>query len=295
MYGNNQAQSAASPWKTENFGSHHIELGVDGKVCPRKKRQYILDVAAAKSNAVVISGYTGRERELIVPQEIDGKPVLGLTEDAFVAGFNFSIEKPIRTAEPYSIAIPEGVMFLSNYMCQNMGYLRSVSLPDSLIALGDGCFESTGIRSIKLPDAIIGIGWNAFAYCSDLSSVTFGNNIVELGTGAFSACSSLKNINLPKSLKKIGGHAFSKTGLEYVAIPENVEEIYTSAFANCKDLRACSLPRSVCDIADDAFAADMFHRNGDLGNPNLTLFVYPGSYAHMWAVQHGFKVASAAL
>ena len=57
---------------------------------------------------------------------------------------------------------------------------------------------------------VTSIGRTAFALCSRLTSITFGENslLASIGVSAFHGCTSLTSITLPASITSIGGNAF---------------------------------------------------------------------------------------
>ena len=76
-----------------------------------------------------------------------------------------------------------------------------------------------------------------FRGCSELNSVSFGNNLRTIGFGAFKNCYSLKSVVIPDSVVTIGPYAFDDcTSLSYVEIGRNVENIWDNAFSGCNIL-----------------------------------------------------------
>jgi hypothetical protein len=49
---------------------------------------------------------------------------------------------------------------------------------------------------------------NAFAGCSQLTTVNLGSTLEEIGLGAFRKCKSLHEITIPPSIKRIMKNAF---------------------------------------------------------------------------------------
>ena len=81
------------------------------------------------------------------------------------------------------------------------------------------------------------IGDYAFAGCSGLTSVTFGNSVTSIGYQAFAGCSSLTSVAIPNSVTTIERSAFSGCPcLSYVTIPNSVTSIAVSVFAFCPAL-----------------------------------------------------------
>ena len=47
---------------------------------------------------------------------------------------------------------------------------------------------------MNIPDSVTTIGYEAFIYCSRLTSVTIGDSVTSIGEGAFYWCSSLTSV-----------------------------------------------------------------------------------------------------
>ncbi len=122
------------------------------------------------------------------------------------------------------------------------------------------------------------IGEAAFAYCSQLASVTLNNNLREIKPYTFYMCSSLYNVQFPSMLEKIdrysfydcerlnrvdftgtnlksvGSHAFFEcTNISSIAFGTNIEEIEDYAFYHCSRVAELSIPGSVKTIGERAF------------------------------------------
>ena len=124
----------------------------------------------------------------------------------------------------------------------------------------DGNYEFT---TVTIPSSVTynnvtysvtNIGYYAFAFCSNLTSVTIPNSVVSLGQAAFSYCSGLTSIELPNSITSIGDYAFQGcTGLTSVIIPNSVVSIGFCSFRFCSNLSAITIPNSVTTIESHAF------------------------------------------
>ena len=79
----------------------------------------------------------------------------------------------------------------------------------------------------------------------------------------------------------LGESVFADSTVTKVVVPENVTTIEKEAFSNALALEEVELPHSVSQIADDAFS----------GCENLTLVVYPDTYAQTYAEEHKIPCA----
>ena len=79
-----------------------------------------------------------------------------------------------------------------------LGYLgndRKINIPKSIYVN----YEEINVTTIED---------NAFADCTDLTSITIPSGVTTIGDGAFSGCSSLASITIPPSVTSIGNSAF---------------------------------------------------------------------------------------
>jgi len=97
--------------------------------------------------------------------------------------------------------------------------------------------------------SVTSIGFQAFFYCSGLTSVTIPNSVTYIGISAFSGCSGLTSVTIGNSVTSIGDGAFRDcSGLTSVAIPNSVTSIGYEAFFGCTNLTSISIPNSLTSI-----------------------------------------------
>ena len=74
--------------------------------------------------------------------------------------------------------------------------------------LNDSFKNRSLIEKVILSDTLESIGYNAFSYCSSLSSINIPNSVTNIGDAAFGYCHSLSTIFIPESVTKMGYQAF---------------------------------------------------------------------------------------
>ncbi|MGN1137194.1 MAG: leucine-rich repeat protein [Oscillospiraceae bacterium] len=185
---------------------------------------------------IKITGYTGKDKAIRIPLEIDGKPVK-------------SIELSNSTVT--YVEIPEGV----NDFKLDCTMLKSAKMPDSVTHIKDHAFKGcVNLESITIPESVTYIYESAFSGCGELKSVTIPDGVTNIEFAAFSYCKSLTEITIPGGVSNIGREAFSNcSNLEKVTISNGVTSIDASAFWSCASLTEISIPDSVTSIGKEAF------------------------------------------
>ena len=203
--------------------------------------------------SVTITGYTGNEASVVIPNEIEGKPVTAIGERAFYQNKTLtSVAIPdsvtgIGKSAFYksgleNINIPAGVTTIGMYAFANCESLSSATFADgsALSSIGSDVFTSSGLENIEIPAEVTSIGEFAFNNCESLSSVTFaeGSRLSSIGDFAFSLTYSLTSIEIPDGVTVIGDFAFLESGLENINIPAGVTTIEMSTFWECYKLES---------------------------------------------------------
>jgi hypothetical protein len=103
--------------------------------------------------------------------------------------------------------------------------------------------------SYTIPNSVTNIGYNAFAYCSSLTSITIPNSVTSIEYGAFQFCGSLASVTIPDSVTTIEPYTFAYcSSLTSITIPNSVTSIEGGAFAYCTSLTSITIPNSVTSI-----------------------------------------------
>ncbi|MEO9014951.1 MAG: leucine-rich repeat domain-containing protein [Terrimesophilobacter sp.] len=86
-------------------------------------------------------------------------------------------------------------------------YLTSVTIPDSVVSIGNNSFRGGYLTSVIIPDSVATIGTFAF-YNNLLQSVTFGDSVTTLGNNSFKG-NYLTSLTIPASVTSIGNSTFA--------------------------------------------------------------------------------------
>ncbi|HEY0259216.1 MAG TPA: leucine-rich repeat protein [Lacisediminihabitans sp.] len=136
-------------------------------------------------STATITGYVG------------GKTVVDIPAVLSVGGTDFAVT---------AIAVNA---FRGNFLPSQ---LTSVTIPDSVVTIGDNAFRGDVLTSIVIPDSVVTIGTYAF-YNNLLTSVTFGDSVTALGNNSFRG-NYLTSLTIPASVTSIGNNTFADNTTE---------------------------------------------------------------------------------
>lgn len=164
----------------------------------------------------------------------------------------------------------------------------TLTIPDSVISLGEGVFALSAFKTVNLGrgitqipahtfdsvkittftvnSTITSIGDYAFAGCTDLTSLVFEgtSSLASIGNYGF-AQSSLSNLTLPASVKSIGDYCFAESKLNSVDLG-SVETMGDYAFVSCEELVTVTTGGALEEVSAFAFALCPNLKNVTLGD-----------------------------
>lgn len=134
--------------------------------------------------------------------------------------------------------------------------INSVKLPSSLKEIGLKAFRATNIKELVIPASVKKVEGSAFAYCPNLTKVTFAASNMELIEGCFAGCHKLQSVTFPASLTRDMTYDMFRDCpmLTTVTLPKNLRTVPQQMFSGCKNLRKIDLPATVTKIDGHAFS-----------------------------------------
>ena len=134
--------------------------------------------------------------------------------------------------------------------------LETVTLTDISSIASNAFYEAEKIKQIIIHGEVTTIGSRAFAYTTDLTSITFDEEFLleSIGDEAFHY-SGIQSIQLPETLQTIGMYAFADTSLTSITIPSAITSISQCAFYNIPTLTEVIFEEEseLVEIGNDAF------------------------------------------
>ena len=182
------------------------------------------------------------------------------------------------------VILTDGVTNIGNYAFSYCKGLTSITIPDSVISIGEDTFSGfydsrdncnaiiktktntliRGCQNTIIPDTVVSIDYWAFDYCTGLTSITIPDSVTHIGEWAFQGCSGLTSVSVSPdnrvydSRDNCNAIIETKTntlivGCQKTRIPETVTSIGKGAFFGCTGLTSITIPNSVTTISDFAF------------------------------------------
>ena len=215
------------------------------------------------------------------------KDVLGYSCPSLVTG-DYTAQFISVKDDPFAYPPPKTVTITKYTGTESTVILPSTISSWPVTKIGeDALKDNTTITSVTIPDSVTEIGSNAFAGCTNLTSVHYagdwsnltiqsGNPAVQDAANAplfdfeftpdntavivtnYKYNGAAADVTIPsrykgKPVTTIGHAAFFNSAVTSVTIPDSVTSISDDAFVNCPQLTNISIPNSVTYIGFSAF------------------------------------------
>lgn len=144
-------------------------------------------------NEIIIRTYLGNDRHVVIPSEIEGKPVVEIGK------YSFNGVERLKD---------DGIHFENHPNAWNNKRIKKVTVPSTVRIIGE----------------------RAFGYMNSLDEVVFSEGLETVSAFAFVGCSKLEKAVLPNSLVDFTMLAFDETAVEELVLGENVKNIYLNVY-----------------------------------------------------------------
>lgn len=135
-----------------------------------------------------------------------------------------------------SVSLPNSLKKLENGCFSSCPALTGIAVPSSVTEFGDFVFAGSGLTEITLPDSIQKMGMATFRSCTKLTSVKMPKNLSSLGTCTFEDCSVLTKADFPDGIKLSyvpEDTFFNCKAIENIYLPAAIAETRACSFSNC--------------------------------------------------------------
>ena len=233
--------SSDSRYFSDASGIYNSDGGTGSESTIQPRYEYTLSKNAQDEDVATITKYYGSVAAIIVPDTIDGYPVVAIGNEAFRGNKYLT-----------AILIPDCITSIGDYAFADTN-LDSLVLPDKLNKLGRRILSGNkGITEIAIPKTLKSVS-SAYLYGMDgdgpftesnIQRATIETGMTEVPEHLFQRNSTLISVEIPDTVVKIGGYAFAQTGVESIEIPDTVTRLEEGVLAETK-LAKLKLPRNI--------------------------------------------------
>ena len=224
------------------------ETGKSGPTVAEMKKLWSFKKRA--DGSLVLTGYKGTDKEVVIPERIGKTPVTALRADVRKSSW----ERGIFGYGTTAVTIPDSVTSISNYALHGLINVENLRIPPQLTEIGPGAFSGCRLAEARIPQGITEIGKEAFCQCEELKYVELPQSLKRIGEGAFYGC-GLTSVVVPAHVEEIEYRTFEECGaLCSVVLPEGLRVIGNDAFAGCTALKTVVLPEGLEILENRAFA-----------------------------------------
>lgn len=267
-----------------------------------------------------VTGYSGEEAVLKVPEVLDGHAIIALENKAL---YKSAIKE---------LVLPDSLEVVGNFAAMYCEKLEKVTFGKGIKSVGVSAFESEGdntksvgkgnlttlvwngapetirekafmyadkLSEINLPEGVRIIEEWAFAKCFSADKIILRDGLEVVGDHAFLKCRNVKEIVIPKTCKLIDVSAFYQCrSAESIEIAEGVEVLKKGAFEECSALKQITLPNSIKMMEPYIFynctaleackmgSPEIMEKDIFTGTKQVVVTAPSGSTAEKYAIEH---------
>ena len=233
--------SSDSRYFSDASGIYNSDGGTGSESTIQPRYDYTVSKNAQDEDVATITKYYGSVAAIIVPDTIDGYPVVAIGEGAFRGNKYLT-----------AILIPDCITSIGDYAFADTN-LDSLVLPAELNSLGRCILSGNkGVTEIVIPKTLSSTGSSysnliegdgPFAE-SNVQTAVIESGMTVIPEHLFHKNSTLTSVEIPDTVTGISRYAFTQTSLTSIKIPDTVTRIGESVLAYTK-LTELKLPSNI--------------------------------------------------
>ena len=209
--------------------------------------------------AAEVVGCDPEAMSVVIPDKIDGVPVVSIGEEAFLSCGLSAVTLPDSVEVIGSRAfgdctalkavdIPASVMHIEQAAFLGCTSLAEVTLHEGLTSIEGEAFKETALQTIEIPSTVSAFGYRIFDGTPYWETLTAEKPLVVYNSILVDGRAAVGKVVIPDGVTSIVGYAFEKAEMTSVSIPESVKTIGMDAFTNCKALTSVKLPEGLIEM-----------------------------------------------
>lgn len=189
-----------------------------------------------------ITNWTYNNYSIVIPSQIGGLAVTVIGNDAF---------KGLGGLE--DIYFPETLKEIGSCAFMDSS-ARDMTIPGSVEKIGSNAFYNSRFGNCLTSQFVILGDGILYSYNGTADEVTIPGNVKRIGEDAFAYHSEIISISIPERVTEVCGGAFYRcTSLTRIELPDSVENVDTGAFTGCDSLKTVFVGRGIQNIDEFSF------------------------------------------
>ena len=268
-----------------------VQLTFDSTLVGKSFASGDYEYTIQEDGTVFISGYTGDEKILTIPLELDNYMVTGIADSAFSG--THCIE---------TLVVPGQIKSIGDEAFNYCTGLSSVTLEEGVESIGERAFfcSDTPLAELKIADSVYKMGKDAFGgrnVSKEINGLEYIGRIVVDFADSFDGHITFKENTIGIAdyalEKQLTGGQWNRRYLEIlddtIEFPSGLMYIGNRAFLDQNKVKNYKIPTSVCEIG--AHAMLFWEVNNDIVKYSDDGKIYgtEGSIAEQYAEAHGLN------
>ena len=162
-------------------------------------------------------------------------------------------DAPFMNSNITDVKFNESLATFTDKLFYGAHKLTDITIPDTIIKLGNSCLRETNLEVVIIPDTVKTIGNSAFEQCDNLCAVKIGAGVRKLPQWCFYGCDILQNVIIPETVNELDANVFEASGISYQKLPQSIKSIPYQSFKDCKNLTEVVCSDALESIGDYAF------------------------------------------
>ncbi len=256
--------SSDSRYFSDASGIYNSDGGSGSESTIQPRYEYTLSKNAQDEDVATITKYYGSVAAIIVPDTIDGYPVVAIGNEAFRGNKYLTailIPDCITSIGDYafadtnldSLVLPAELNSLGRCILSGNKTVTEITIPKTLSSTrssysnlieGDGPFAESNVQKATIEAGMTVIPEHLFHKNSTLTSVEIPDTVTGISRYAF-AQTALTSIKIPDTVTRIGESVLAYTKLTELKLPSNIEYLGRTILGENKGVTEIVIPKTL--------------------------------------------------
>ncbi len=209
--------------------------------------------------------------EIVLPQTINNKPVIGIGSEAFQA-YSY---KNLMTG---NITLPNSLEYIGDRAFDRAMGIGNITFNSKLKTIGNSAFSSSGLTgTVSIPDTVTYIGTEAFRFADNITSLEIGGSPILKGY-AFQNMDGVRGtVTVKEGVEYLGRNSLAANkNIETIILPSSLKQIQDYSLTNNTNLK------EVVILSKDI---EYMH----LGAVDATIYLYGNTKTSQYADAHNIQ------